>query len=994
MQIDQIRETDILKNNKATDMEHILSGANSQKKTEKTEQPLRSIQMDSPFYNKDALRQDTVAEQLEKDMQRGTEAADLCNQAAVYANTTSAEDLQKMEEEGFDPMNTEVNTIITVVDRIKLALAKGGADISAMGGLSQDKVEAMTGSTATATMVAKQLQEMDIPVDEELSEEIETAVCKTQELPNTLPENSVKYLLTNELEPTIDNVYQASYAVGSGEYATEGESGFAVNNPVPEELQGAFEAVIAKAGLTSDTVNLQDCMWLMDNQIPVTEENLLYFKDLKEMDLNLSHQEMADLITQSVMEGRAPGETTLITKDCVLQQAKDIYEKQQKELSGITTTRQREEARMLMSVQANYMLLKRGVAIDTMGIQETLEQIKEMERNLLSQVLSGETLEETEENISTYETFTEQVNDLKLTPAAVLAQTPNVEKMTLNELRETGARYRDTFEKANQRYETLWTAPRKDMGDSIQKAFANVDDILEDLQMETSEANRRAVRILSYNEMELTPDHIAAVKTADEKVQNLFKALKPAVVTEMIKTGYNPLDKSIGELSDMARDMGEQSDREASEEQYAKFLWKLEQTKDITPEQRESYIGVYRLIHQVEAGDGAAIGALLAQGTEVTLRNLMTAVRSGKHTGREYAIDDSFGEIESFDVESLSITDQIEMAFQRECLSEAGQEMTPIKMNQFADESSYMDLTPEQFRDQLTEMENEQVSNQEIQQETAYQEQIRGEVARALQSEEQVYEILKRYDLPTTPAFLSGVTQMLQDRNSIYRNLLKFAGKQDDKETTITDLIEQVMEDFGEAVKTPEEMAKAQRKLEETAENVIKNMMVEQDVTSIDVRGMKLVTTQIKALGQMAKKSETYHIPIMVEDQVGNLSLKIVRGTEEKGLVEVALDTEPTGVVRASFRYEAGTVEGALSFDRQEVRDLFADHAHLLAEAMGEETELPVTFSFGVDETIDANDIYGNSDGNFETTVERSEVSTKVLYGIARSFIETFTEII
>ena len=678
----------------------------------------------------------------------------------------------------------------------------------------------------------------------------------------------------------------------------------------------------------------------------------------------------------------------------MLEQARNLFEKQQQELSGITATRQREEARMLMSVQANYMLLKRGVAIDTMGIQETIEQMKEMERDLLSQVLSGVTPEETEENISTYETFTEQLQNVKLVPAAVLAPSLNVEEMTLDELQERGANYRDNFEKANQRYETLWTAPRKDMGDSIQKAFANVDDILEDLQMETSDANRRAVRILSYNEMELTPENITAVKTADAKIQNLFRALKPAVVTEMIKTGYNPLDKSIGELSDMAQEMGDQTNQEASEEKFAKFLWKLDRTKEITPEQRESFIGVYRLIHQVEAGDGAAIGALLAQGTEVTLRNLMTAVRSGKHTGREYAIDDSFGERESFDVSSLSITDQIEMAFQKNCLSEAGQEMTPVKMKEFADESAYMDLTPEQFRDQLADMEKPQVKQQDIQQEAAYQEQVRSQVARALQSEEQVYEILNRYDLPTTPAFLSGVRQMLQDRNSIYRNLLKFAGRPEEKETTISDLIEQVIEDFGEAVKTPEEMAKAQRKLEETAENVMKNMMVEQDVTSIDVRGMKLVTTQIKALGQMGKKSETYHIPIMVEDQVGNLSLKIVRGTEEKGLVDVAMDTEPTGVIRASFRYEAGTVEGELSFDRQDVRDLFAEHANLLAEAMGQETELPVSFSFGVNSKADANDIYGEKDYGFDVTEERTEVSTKVLYGIARSFIESVTEII
>ena len=42
----------------------------------------------------------------------------------------------------------------------------------------------------------------------------------------------------------------------------------------------------------------------------------------------------------------------------------------------------------------------------------------------------------------------------------------------------------------------LMTAPRTDLGDSIQKAFRNVDDILNDLDMELTDDNRRAVRFL------------------------------------------------------------------------------------------------------------------------------------------------------------------------------------------------------------------------------------------------------------------------------------------------------------------------------------------------------------------------------------------------------------------------------------------------------------------------------------------------------------------
>lgn len=45
--------------------------------------------------------------------------------------------------------------------------------------------------------------------------------------------------------------------------------------------------------------------------------------------------------------------------------------------------------------------------------------------------------------------------------------------------------------------------------------------------------------------------------------------------------------------------------------------WKNNQ---ITEEERNSYIGIYRLIHQVEQTDGAAIGALVNQGAEMTMK--------------------------------------------------------------------------------------------------------------------------------------------------------------------------------------------------------------------------------------------------------------------------------------------------------------------------------------------------------------------------------------
>ena len=57
---------------------------------------------------------------------------------------------------------------------------------------------------------------------------------------------------------------------------------------------------------------------------------------------------------------------------------------------------------------------------------------------------------------------------------------------SLEEFHNEGRVLQETYEKAQKTYETLMTTPRSDLGDSIEKAFTNIDEILKDLGMETS----------------------------------------------------------------------------------------------------------------------------------------------------------------------------------------------------------------------------------------------------------------------------------------------------------------------------------------------------------------------------------------------------------------------------------------------------------------------------------------------------------------------------
>ena len=125
------------------------------------------------------------------------------------------------------------------------------------------------------------------------------------------------------------------------------------------------------------------------------------------------------------------------------------------------------------------------------------------------------------------------------------------------------------------------TAPRADLGDSIQKAFRNVDDILNDIGLEATEANQRAVRILGYNQIEITQESVAEMKAADEQVQRVFRNLTPATVTEMIRRGIDPLDMDFSTLNATAEQIKKETGAN-DERGFGEFLWKLERTEGIS----------------------------------------------------------------------------------------------------------------------------------------------------------------------------------------------------------------------------------------------------------------------------------------------------------------------------------------------------------------------------------------------------------------------------
>ncbi|MCI8390705.1 MAG: hypothetical protein HFI35_08510 [Roseburia sp.] len=666
-----------------------------------------------------------------------------------------------------------------------------------------------------------------------------------------------------------------------------------------------------------------------------------------------------------------------------------------RELALLTARRQLEEVRLAMTVQANLALLKKGIQIDTEPMAQLIERLKQTENEYYENLLRAQGVDEESANVALLQETTQTISDLKYAPAYVIGM-PGIRTASISEVGESGRDMRGAFERANERYETLMTAPRADLGDSIQKAFRNVDDILTDLGLERTETNRRAVRILGYNQTEITPETIAEMKSVDEEVQRAFRNMTPAMVVEMIRRGINPLDMNFSGLNELAEKIGKELN--AGREDYrgfGEFLWKLEKHDAITKEERASYIGIYRLIHQVESSDGAVIGALINQGADVTMRNLMMAVRTGHHAGEmDYIVDDSFGERAGGGMEH-SITGQIETAYQHNCMKDVADALTPDRLSAVMEQEDWENMTPEQLKEALQGAETE-----DDRLDMAYAGERLKELAESAKASRDIYSVLQKYDIPNTVSNILAMEEMIKNRNGMFRKIFGEGVKEPGEEVTVNDLEkirQELLEEFGEAVSSPAEMAEAQEKLGELAENVMRTMIESDEVTSLDVREMRMLSAQLSLHDLMARE-EQYSVPVLVQDGVVNVSLKIVRGADKKGIVDVMMESGLRGKIAATFQAKAHGIKGFVASENPETEKLLKEHADELTAALGEEAEMSYAGIRDLDLDQFSSGVFGiNAKTQTEETdaeTEDYQVQTTRLYHIAETFIRQLREVL
>ncbi len=766
--------------------------------------------------------------------------------------------------------------------------------------------------------------------EEEISFEEKTGVEKPDKnVQGDFPANDdeLVYIVKNNLTFTKENMYKAHYSGSKAELNQASQK-------LMQDMMSQIEKVIQQAGYEVNDESLAGAKFLMDNQLPINTDNIKTYMEYQEFKGKMTSEidfpapdkvkeERANQIYEAVKtvnpgmayemvaEGRVVTIASLISYSKLHNnqeynlKAIENYnrmnnvislEGDEQEIKAVTAMRQVEELRLSMTMEASYKLISQDINIDTREISKVVAKLKDMEQQMIAQKLKWADVQPTEENISLYREINDKVNNLGELHARVLAAPLKGEEFTVQGFyRETiTASQVNSFEAVRRSYEAVGTAPRADMGDSISKAFSNVKDILNEMKISVNSETERAVRILGYNSLEITEENINQIVNIDRQVNDLIDTFYPEAVLGMIKDGINPLDVPIDELNKKIKNKN-YNKGVTEADNFATYLRDMEALGEVTPEERESYIGIYRAISRLEKSGDREAGWLFANDARLTVRNLISAMRSRRASGIDVSIDESFGMLEQLDEKGKAIDAQIEKAF----------------------DTGVSDQKLEEIQEDLQTLAN--VS-------------------------EETEKFMLENNIEITAVNVMAVNVMVESSGGVYQLVSDVLSKMKFKANTKEELVDEetenitdsllgqdvetefAMESILESLRNSDEMSFKYEDLRDRLTELMYNASLTGSITSKDIATIKTVNAGFNIMSGMAK-NDKYQIPVETKSGIKVINLTINHNSEKKGTIEISLPKDDMGDISAVIRVgKSNSLYGSITMNTSDGNYMLINH--------------------------------------------------------------------
>ncbi len=974
------------------------------------------------------------------------------------------QDYEALEREGFLAETMSVNGLYEAINRVKTAITQ-------VDEVSTQQAGEACPAKITEEEITARLKEENLPVTKQNIDHILKAISLSDTVVK-IDDKAMKYLIAREAEPTIENIYKAYYSASVKHQGNRTE----LTTKEWTELEGQVKEIILEAGYEVNSENLSDARWLLENELPLTEKTFTYKKKLGEIKANTDTGMVLDRILEGMKSGTVPKDVTLdtqsipalediitglnsigeeaityaiqeklelniknlvtvqedlssgeITVDKAKQEDAAVYDAEvPDEYEEVKAQRQLEEIRLKMTLEAAGRMEKKGIHIETERLEKVVEELRKLEDSYYKKLLSEAEVESTSEALQTLRTTTQNVAQLKVLPCALLGATlSDRATQTLTGLITSGTKLIADYEKAGTAYETMATVPNTEYGDSIRKAFSNMESLLSELSIENTQANQRAVRILGYNSMEITQEAINQVKAYDKEVTSVMQNLHPAVTVRMIKEGINPLSMPIDELN-TAIDRMKEEQGISSEDKFSTYLHKLEKENGITPQERKAYIGVYRLLYNVEKSDGAALGAVIKANQEVTLSHLLTAVQTGRRGRVSAAVDDEFGMLTELNRNKESIAEQLkgfanpleemlddsaqkenqqeeQEKYLNRVVKQVTEEISPTKLKNLLQAESMMAASQATFSTLPTsgEADNdlwETIKNVPLEklleqlQENTEEDNTSGEryaqkvqqIRELCKNSEQSIRFLNDYKMTGSPQNIMIANHILSNGFSPIVRLLK---RQNENSIENSENKLKELKEVSDTLIDKSSMNEVYKSLEAQAKEALTQACSQETLDSSKLAELKNIGQQMTFLRNMASR-EFYQIPIETENGITNINLTILRGSGTTGRVSVTVWSKELGDIKAEFSLKERSLKGFIACDKRSGLKRLQGKAAEIETAAKESNIKLKQLDFGISGKEYERYSYQNPQDLGQSAGE--ELNTeRALYRVAKAMVQT-----
>ncbi|MBO6109158.1 MAG: flagellar hook-length control protein FliK [Eubacterium sp.] len=880
------------------------------------------------------------------------------------------------------------------------------AEIALAAQLSAEMSRMVSGSDPAigqemSDVISRQIARSELAVTQANIDDLKKAAESVQSITD-FTESALRFMVTNENKVTPRSIQDSMY--GSGEVMIGGkhQGASAGKLGVPDdktedgfsEVSSQIEKMLLSEDKASDrgTEVIKEKMdiarWLYQNDLPVTKtsiEQTSVINELKNMDTEtllgriVSEMEDGILADNADLSNISRDEAAELVKRLVNSDDTAIKNAYPMPESEATARRRLEEIRLTMTVSAAREMTKLGITIDIGNLEEIVEGLRETERQNDLALFEETGLAPTESNMTAFKNTLDAASSVLASPVELLSYTFESRKtITLTEISATGrtlaAGYgmqtasgipaqSDIFKRLNNTYEAVGTQVRSDLGDSIRKAFSNVDSMLDEIGVEKTPENERAVRILGYNRMEITADSIMEMKTYDNRVNAVMSAMKPQVVKNMIEEGIDPLELSLDELEASINRI--YSETGAEDVSFSRFLWKLDKQREITPEERESMIGIYRLLDKIEKSDGAVVGQLVNEGRELSLKNMLEATRTRRKGGIDARIDDETGVAQAAVSGVKKIDAQIMTAFISSEIPAVRDVISPEVIKNTVSE----DMTAWEFFDAMAEISSDAAgsgASAEAAVNREYYEMLAGELRENLDSkDQQLDDFLNGAGIPRTVRNIISAGDFYRSRMSGVRELW------DEDES------EDVIESFDDS----DELEGIYENIEKNHLGALEKIKESDDITFDRMRDIQRMAGHISFYRQL-RRHQMFEVPVVTERGVVDVNITLMEGEKDnKGRVEITMNSDELGKLVASLKLSGTRISGFITAEKTESTDVYAKMLDGFEKDLEE-----------IGFTMDGNSLITGSRNSLRVGDEAAEAKNQDLYRIAKCFLRSVTK--